>query len=756
MSGERSEGPVLEIRSEASSRMLRADESCLIGRDPQADIVLDDPRVSWRHAVVAMRDGTWVLEDRASQNGTFVDGERRVRIVLEPAGVVRLGHPRDGPRLWCAASAARAASAVLAAPRGPLTIGRASGNDVVVGDLSVSRHHAELRPGGDGAFEIVDLGSRNGTFLNGARVARAKVTSSDLVSVGNARFRLDGDRLSEFVDDGDISVTARDLSVRLPNGKVLLDDVSLALGPRSFAAIIGPSGAGKSTLLGALTGLRPAGAGSVLYDGRDLYRGYGELRQRIGLVPQENLLHPQLSALRALDYAAQLRFPRDTSASERRGRVDEVIEELGMRAHRDTRIAELSGGQQKRVNVALELLTKPSLLFLDEPTSGLDPGLDKSVMQLLRGLTREGRTVIVVTHAVANLDLCDRVVVLAPGGRLAFFGPPSDGLAQFGADDWADVFQLLAADGGTDWAARFAGGRRSAEGPVEPVARPVSAPAPRPRQRLAQFVTLVRRYLAILAADRIFLAVLLCVPVVLGLLIRATPAAGGLDGPAHRNQEVESLLLIVAICACFAGAMSSVRELVKERSIYLRERAVGVSPLAYLASKLVVLGGLSAAQAVVMLLIGLAGRQLPASGSLLRTAPLVELVLAAAALAAASMALGLLVSAFTGSSEKVMPLLMLAVVVQVLLSGGIFALHGKAGLAQISWLSPSRWGFAMAASTVNLTRIAPVSSGYAGDALWVHGGATWLADLVALLALGAAFSALTWARLVRAASGGRG
>ena len=252
-------------------------------------------------------------------------------------------------------------------------------------------------------------------------------------------------------------MSARDLTVRLPNGKVLLDSVSFPLGERCLLAVIGPSGAGKSTLLGALTGLRPATEGTVLYDNRDLYAHYAELRHRIGLVPQENILHTQLTARRALRYAAQLRFPRDTSKAERNRRVDEVLAELSLTAHAETRTDRLSGGQQKRVNVALELMNKPSVLFLDEPTSGLDPGLDKSVMEMMSGLAHGGRTIIVVTHSVANLDVCDRLLVLVPGGKVAYFGPPGDGLRHFGQPGWAEVFQSFEREPGRD----SAGFRRS-------------------------------------------------------------------------------------------------------------------------------------------------------------------------------------------------------------------------------------------------------------------------------------------------------
>ena len=186
----------------------------------------------------------------------------------------------------------------------------------------------------------------------------------------------------------------------------------------------------------------------------------------------------------------------------------------------------MSGGQQKRVNVALELLTKPSLLFLDEPTSGLDPGLDKSVMEMMSGLAKDGRTVIVVTHSVANLDVCDRLLVLVPGGKVAFYGPPADGLTHFGKPGWAEVFQAFEAEPDRDWAGDFRNSPYYAEyvagglsGPLPAQARDrSSAPPPPPRTRgtLAQLSTLCRRYLAVIASDRSYLTVLAVMPIVIG------------------------------------------------------------------------------------------------------------------------------------------------------------------------------------------------------------------------------------------------
>ncbi|MBO0832040.1 MAG: FHA domain-containing protein [Actinobacteria bacterium] len=788
----------LYISGAGHDRQLRAGSVYRIGRDPQADIVLTDPRVSWQHATIEHSEDGWLLLDTGSTNGTFQGRKRVTRLPISSSCELRLGHPDDGPALSCrltqsepgqavsahpSAAAPPAAAPPAAAPpaapaRAPLLsasgrspsrirsaplrrmrIGRAPDNDAVVSDLSVSRYHAELCRTRRGGYEILDLDSYNGTYLNGQRITAAPVTELDQIGIGPATFRLVGDHLQEFIDTGDIKLAASELTVRIAGNKVLLDRVSFPLGERCMLGVIGPSGAGKSTLLGAVTGTSPATQGQVLYDGRDLYRHYAELRHRIGLVPQENILHTQLTARRALRYAAELRFPRDTSKSERERRIDEVLAELSLTAQADTRTSALSGGQQKRVNVALELLTKPSLLFLDEPTSGLDPGLDKSVMEMLVGLAHDGRTVVVVTHSVANLGLCDRLLVLVPGGKVAFFGPPADGLKHFGKPGWAEVFQAFEAEPRRDWAGEF---RRSAYhnryvtaemNSAPPVAvRAVRTLRPaRARNRVGQLSTLTRRFLSVIASDRTYLAALAALPLLLGGLVRAIPSANGLQGPA--DVGAQSVLLVLAVGATFSGAANAIWEIIKERSIYGRERAVGLSAGAYLLSKMLVLGVISAVQAVLLVAVGLIGRPLPRQGALLTGLPLPELLLAVAAMGVASMALALLISSLINSSEKALPLLVGVVMVQVVLSGGIFPLHGKAVLEQLSWLSPSHWGYSATASTADLSKILPPAmpgfSTSSADPLWDHTARAWLTDVAMLLLLTLVFGVLTWRRLAR-------
>ena len=272
---------------------------------------------------------------------------------------------------------------------------------------------------------------------------------------------------------------------------------------------------------------------------------------------------------------------------------------------------------------------------------------------------------------------------------------------------------------------------------------------------MAQLATLCQRYLAVVSADRAFLAALAAMPVLLGLLIRLVPAPHGLTG--HNNVDAQSLLLVVMVGACFTGAANAVRELVKERPIFGRERAAGLSAGAYLLSKLVTIGLLTAVQVLVMLAIGLTGRTLPAHGAAIVSHPLLEIFLASTAVGIASMALGLMISAFVGSTDKTMPLLVVSVMFQVILSGGVFAVHGKLGIEQLSWLAPSRWGYAAAASTTNLNAISPAASlSRSPDPLWRHAASTWLLDMAGVGVLALIYTFVTWRALVRSSPARRG
>ncbi|MEU5599023.1 FHA domain-containing protein [Streptomyces sp. NPDC020298] len=638
-----------------------------------------------------------------------------------------------------------------------MRIGRALENELVVSDLQVSRHHAEFHATPDGRFEIRDLGSHNGTYVNGQPIAKGGTQllgPTDIVGVGHSTFRIVGDRLEEFVDTGEVSFSARHLTVTVDGGKQILKDVSFGVPEKSLIAVIGPSGSGKSTLLKALTGYRPANQGEVLYDNRNLYKQFAELRQRIGLVPQDDILHKELTVKKALKYAAKLRFPADTTAAERDARIDEVLRELKLDIHKDKKVTSLSGGQRKRVSVALELLTKPSLIFLDEPTSGLDPGMDRDVMQLLRGLADDGRTVLVVTHSVAELALCDKLLVMAPGGAVAYFGPPEEALNFFGYDTWADVFSAFENYRDYDWAGRWKGSQHyqmyaadiDAVAPQSvPMPPPQAMKPPKPQGWGSQLVTLIRRYVAVIASDKGFLALTVILPAVLGAVSLLIDSDKGLlVNPVNPRTHVPvpngtatTVLLILAVGACFAGAANSVRELIKERVIYERERATGLSRSAYLMSKVVVLGAVTVLQGLMVGLIGFSSREIPDRGLVLGGSTLFELCLPVMALGFTSMMFGLVISSLVKTAEKTMPLLVMFAIIQVVFTGCLFTLHGTLGVNEFSYLMPSRWAVAAAGATLDFNNIAPNADDPTNtDPLWDHQASAWGMDMVALIALG--------------------
>ncbi|MGW1467498.1 FHA domain-containing protein [Streptomyces sp. NPDC002308] len=643
-----------------------------------------------------------------------------------------------------------------------MRIGRALENELVVSDLQVSRLHAEFHATPDGRFEIRDLGSHNGTYVNGQQLQKsgsAFLGPNDIVGVGHSTFRLVGDRLEEFVDTGEVSFSARHLTVTVDDGKQILKDVSFGIPEKSLVAVIGPSGSGKSTLLRALTGYRPADQGDVLYDNRDLYKQFAELRQRIGLVPQDDILHKELKVTKALKYAAKLRFPADTTEAERQARIQEVLVELKLDVHKDKLVTSLSGGQRKRVSVALELLTKPSLLFLDEPTSGLDPGMDRDVMQLLRGLADDGRTVLVVTHSVAELAICDKLIVMAPGGAVAYFGPPEEALNFFGYETWADVFSAFENYRDYDWAGRWRGSQhyQMYAADIDAVAaQPVNAAPPqqlrppKPQGWATQLWTLIRRYVSVLASDKFFLCLMVMLPLVLGALAMVIPAKLGLVAPAGKtNARAGSVVLVLAVGISLAGAANSVRELIKERIIYERERATGLSRSAYLMSKVVVLGVITMLQGVIICAIGLHGRQLPEEGLVM--SPAAEICVSIMATGFASVMVGLVISSLVKTAEKTMPLLVMFAIVQVVFAGVLFQIFDSPGLEQLAWLAPSRWGVSAVGTTLDLSRLMPpwdAENPTDLDPLWEHSAGAWATDVAVLVAFGVA-CVFVVARLLR-------
>jgi len=621
---------------------------------------------------------------------------------------------------------------------GSVTIGRADDNDIVVPDVLASRHHATLvlTPLGT---EIQDRSS-NGTFVNGTRVGSAILSEGDVVTIGNVDLVVSGGML---VPRSETETRTGGLEVRaveyvVDNGKQLLDNISLTARPGTLTAVIGGSGAGKSTLARLIAGYTTPSSGSVTFEGHDVHAEYASLRSRIGMVPQDDVVHRQLTVNQALGYAAELRLPPDTTKGDRAKVVADVLKELDLTKHADTRVDKLSGGQRKRASVALELLTGPSLLILDEPTSGLDPALDHQVMMMLRQLADAGRVVIVVTHMLSYLDTCDQLLLVAPGGKTAYAGPPDQIGDAMGTTNWAKIFSQVGADP-EEANRRFL--ERDQGPPPAQTDEPADLGKPVHTSLRRQISTIARRQVRLVVADRAYFMFLALLPFILGALSLTVPGSSGFGLPApHAGTPDESaqILALLLPAAAFMGTALTIRDLVGERAVFQREQAVGLSPTAYLLAKTAVFCGFAILQSAIITAIVMIGKGMPTQGAVLlghsNLAATVELFATVAATCVASAILGLAISSLVRSSEQIMPLFVVAVMAQLVLCGGMVPVTGRLGLDQLSWLMPARWGYAAASSTVDVRHLVPGSL-LPQDRFWQHTRKIWLFDMGMLAAL---------------------
>ena len=783
--------PVLTVRYEGSAHTFTAgDDDVVIGRDIRADLRIPASLISRAHLVLRFEQGRWVAVDNGSRNGMFVHGRRVPAVDIEDGLHINVGSlvgplltfevGRQGyaenPATSAVSRAAQPASsqptAVGPAPRrtradtsnlvtnlrkigqpggsagpppGSVTIGRATDNDIVIPDLLASRHHARLMPTAVGT-EIRDAHSINGTFVNGSPVDAALLHDGDVVTIGNVDLVFAGDTLVRRAETQAATRTGglgvHGVTWTIEDHKTLLDNISFAARPGTLTALIGPSGAGKTTLAKLIAGYIRPSVGAVTFEGHNIHAHYASLRSRIGVVPQDDVLHHQLTVDQALGYAAELRLPPDTNKSERREAVARVLEELDLTQRANCRVDKLSGGQRKRASVALELLTGPSLLLLDEPTSGLDPALDRQVMTMLRRLADAGRVVLVVTHSLSYLDVCDQVLLLAPGGKTAFCGPPSQIGPSMGTTNWADIFSAIGAD---PQAAHLRFLERVESPPPLPDGeKPAKLGAGAHTSLRRQLSTVARRQLRLILADRgyfIFLAVL---PFILGTLTLMVPGNVGFglaDVRGTAANEPAQIVMLLSLSAVFMGAALTVRDLVGERAIFRREQAAGLSASAYLAAKIAVYSVTAAVQTVVVFGIVVIGKGAPTRGAVVLGNPTLELYVTLAATAAVSAVMGLALSAAAKSQDQIMPMLVVTVMLAFVFCGGLIPVTGRTVLDQLSWLMPARWGFAASASTIDIRTVEPLTS--ANETLWTHSPKWWVLDMAALLILGIVLAAFT-------------
>ncbi|MCS7030303.1 MAG: FHA domain-containing protein [Gloeomargarita sp. SKYG116] len=725
-------------------------ERILLGRHPACDIVIEEGVVSARHARLERQpDGGYEIIDLDSSNGLFHNGQRVQRRQLRSGDVLTIGNNRvtltyqvmtsDQPATWQNQPGDDHKTVVMTGPlptptenqpvildlrgRRMLAIGRDPSNDLVIQHPTVSRFHARVERQ-DGSFVITDLGSTNGTYVNGKPITHPFVLrTGDTIRIGSHVLVLNIDEtLVQTNEVGNLRLDAVNLTKVVKSGARVLDRVSVSIMPREFVAILGPSGSGKSTLLDALNGLRPATAGMVLVNGVDLYRHFNAYHNEIGYVPQKNIIHEELTVAQSLDFAAQLRMPADTTPAERQQRINEVLAELGLSHRRHVPVKNLSGGQQRRVCIGVELLTKPSLFFLDEATSGLDPGTETDLMELLRQLANQGRTILLITHATQNVSLCDLVIYMAEGGRVAYFGPPqelvpyflenfADALAPFQIRDITGIYRALDREknpnaptavqlqetylASPQYRKYVLERQQSLQAIAKPTSggsRPQLAKPPHVSTRVSpwqQFLILLRRNIALLQQDVGSFALILLTPILLGLLDFIAWKRDIFQTDTGNAAQAMTMLFVSALIAVLIGELTTMRELVKEVEVYRRERMVGLKLLPYLASKVVLALLFAAYQGAMFLLVKKLAVDIPGGWGVVG-----QMYFTLALATFGGMVMGLLVSALAPNQNMAPLLSILFLVPMIIFSGGIQPVSTMDGAARfLSQLSVIRWPY---------------------------------------------------------------
>ncbi|MDT5123756.1 MAG: transport system ATP-binding/permease protein [Acidobacteriota bacterium] len=610
-----------------------------------------------------------------------------------------------------------------------LNIGRAPDNDIRLDGLQISNHHARLSNMQGNVF-VEDVGSTNGVYVNGARITgRRAVQGRDIVQVGPFVLQADAQRgVAIFDTRSKTRIDVIDITKVVPNrsggGMIkLLDDVDLTIQANEFVGLLGPSGAGKSTLMDSMNGMRPATSGRVLINNLDLYQHLDSLKQSIGYVPQDDIIHRELTVYRTLYYVARLRLSRDVSTAEIDQIINEVMDVTGLSERRDVPVSQLSGGQRKRVSIAVELITKPSVIFLDEPTSGLDPATEEKIMKLFRQIAESGRTVVLTTHAMENVRLFDKIVVMMRG-KLVWYGAPKDALEHVGASSFKDLYDKLEApvddqvarmpplppnaakdqkqafklrkeqiaeEVAEGWKQSFKKTPQYQQNVVQPLAKlrgekqsaPVVSRRPTVTDSLRQWLTLSRRYMEVLGRDKFNLLILFGQAPIIGLLTYLV---------VGEKQPRDFPYFMLALVAIWFGTSVSAREIIRERPVYNRERMVNLGLLPYVGSKLLVLSLMVGLQCILLFgtLKGLhyAGiMKLPPDSLTESLAQLLTMILTSMV----GIALGLFVSAIVSTSEMATSLVPLILIPQILFSGLVGVPQGVS--KTIGTVMPATWAF---------------------------------------------------------------
>ena len=735
----------------------------IVGYGARCDIRLDHLRnvaagsqTTQPDLVLRYHSGQWVAIDW-STNGIFVDGARRSTVEIRDGQAITLGDPHRGPRLIFHVGRSvgppvrqphrrhpyvpteRTTQQLPTAPPQRPTVERAVPSVSLrptttpparpsppatppVAPPAQSPAAEQQQPPGRGLIERMTDATRK------LRLTRPAAQPEG----ANSTYRLPLQPGARTV-----GVAAYQLGLTIDT-HVVLTDVSFKAPPGTLTAVIGPSAARNSVLLDLLGGTRELSSGVITVDDHDVHAERESMRTRIGIVTGDDRVHRRLTVAQALRYAAQLRLPPDAAAGQPRRVVNQVLDELELTPHRATRIGKLSPEVRRCASMAIELITRPTLLVVADPAVGLDATQENHVMAMLRRQADLGCVVVVALTSrtsLTHLNICDQVLLLTPAGALAFAGPPLRIESAMGSADWSVVFEQVSAD--PDGAHRaFLTRQRTSAPPAPPtVAEPGPPPAEPAVKRQIRLVA--RRQARLLVADRVYFAFLAVLPFVLAALTLLLPGNSGLDraDPNGPNpHEAIEILAALNVAAVIMGTALTIRDLVSERHVFRRERAVGLSTAAYLIGKVIVFGVAAAIQAAILTTIVIRGKGGPVHDAVVLHNADVELWVTVAATGIVSAIVGLALSALGNRLREVLPLLVPVILASLLFNGSLVAVVDKWGFQQISWFIPAQWGFAASASTVDLRRVDPVA---ANAQMWTHYSGWWVFDMIMLVVCGA-------------------
>ena len=649
--------------------------SWLLGSAEDAHITLNNARISKHHLqIIYNKEGELHVQDLGSTNGTFLNGIKiekskllKHKDKLQLAGLNDVLIVIEKPTSNAITDTQNAIIDKFK-DKNRIVIGRNSDCDVVLNYGTVSKWHAAITKKSANRYTIEDGGSTNGTFVNGRRIKKlTEIISTDKIFIGRHQLSLEG-KIKDLNEE--LAITAVGIEKTYPNGVKALKKMDLSIPSKSLIAIMGPSGCGKSTLLKALNGDTPASKGRIFLFNQELSANWQYLKTQIGYVPQDDIVHKELTVRQCLFFTAKLRL-ENLSNDEIDEKINQVLTDLNMLDKKDNLISSLSGGQRKRVSIAVELMTDPLIIFLDEPTSPLDPQTVDDFLGIMKRLSEKGTTVLMVTHKPEDLEYMDEVIFMAEGGHMVFYGDSKRYKEYFNVKTAVSVFSQISGKNAKIWIEKYLNPR-----PLSNTSSSSSVRPPSETSMLKQFLWLTKRYFTIKTNDRVNTLLMLAQAPIIAILICLI------------FKEISSaVLFMISISAIWLGAQNAAREIVSEGAIYKRERMYNLEIFPYILSKITVLSVVSLIQSFVFIIILF----IHFNSAIVELNEPHYLFFWMLFLSIASTFLGLLLSSLVKTSERAMTILPLILLPQIMLAG-LIAKVSNGFVEFISYLTISRWG----------------------------------------------------------------